>query len=264
MSKGFSLNKNEVHLWFAYDDQVTDVDLLASYQKILSRDELSKCNNFYFQKHRHQYLITRALVRYILSQYMPNITPDEWVFKKNRYNKPSIDNRSLVFPLYFNLSHTEGMIALAVSHGVDIGIDVENTLGISEFKKIANNYFSLAEFKALMKLPIHKRQYRFYQLWTLKEAYIKACGMGLSIPLKEFSFSFPKLGKTMIAFEKERIDDPKHWQLWQMAPTESHIVSVAINGEYLSEKTFSLTISECIPGRSSQYTDCPIVARSSL
>ena len=100
-----ALGAQDIHLYFACDGEITDQDLLARYGSLLNADEQQQQQRFHFAKHRHQYLVTRALVRTILSRYVNAIAPPQWVFSRNQYGKPAIAN-SLAQPLYFNISHT--------------------------------------------------------------------------------------------------------------------------------------------------------------
>lgn len=262
MKLPIEINQNECHLWFAYDQQISDVNLIEEYHQCLNLQESEKQKNFYFPRHRHQYLVTRSLVRDVLSKYVVTIAPKEWQFKNNKYNKPSIANLSLPFPLRFNLSHTEEMIVFTVTSGWQVGVDVENLSRENTIERLAKNSFSTPEYQALMALPIYARRHRFYQLWTLKEAYIKACGMGMSIPLKDFSFSLPENNDIAISFEQARNDNPKNWQFYQLTPSNNHLVSLALKGQDASKRNFKLTTREVIPFAGAHPVDFLVTADS--
>ena len=197
------IRPNEIHLWHTQDEHITDSPLIHLYHQYLSDEESKQQKRFHFEKHKHQYLITRALVRSVLSLYDDNISPEAWEFKSNAYGKPYISNTNSCLPLCFNLSHTENFIVLAVSLSCDVGIDVEYLPRHGAMEEIAESFFSKAEVIELKKLPKEQQKQRFYDLWTLKEAYIKACGMGLSIPLNHFSYDFTKEKLTLPSHQKE-------------------------------------------------------------
>jgi 4'-phosphopantetheinyl transferase len=252
---------NEVHLWYARDEEIVDHDLLVKYHDILSDEERAQQKRFYFEKHRHQYLITRALVRSVLSLYVETISPEAWQFKKNNHNKPYIKNSPLPFALNFNLSHTEKMVVLAVTLDRNIGVDVEFLLRRDTGLEIAKRHFSETEFQDLCAIPAERQKRRFFELWTLKEAYIKACGMGLAIPLHHFSYSFPGPAEVQISFDLNRDDHPRYWNLWQIQPDETHIAGLAIHSTGTGER-YHLSMREIVPLKSIQEVDYPILARS--
>lgn len=255
------ITTNEIHLWYAHDEEICDSNLLAQYQNFLSNEERMQQKRFYFARDRHQYLITRALLRSVLSLYVSSISPEAWQFKKNSYSKPYIENFPLPFAINFNLSHTEKMIVLAITPDRDIGVDVEFLLRRSITLDIAKRYFSEVEFQDLSALPIEQQKKRFFDLWTLKEAYIKACGMGLAIPLDHFSYSFPRSGEIQISFDSNRDDHPEYWSLWQIKPNDTHIVSLAVQGAH-SSKHYSIFMREIVPLKSIKEVNYPIIAQS--
>lgn len=251
------ISTGDVHVWCAYCDNITDPLLLSRYHGVLNDNERSQQTRFYFDKHRHQYLVTRALVRSVLSLYANSITPQQWQFKKNGYGKPYIGNSDLPIPLRFNLSHTDELIVMAVTLDQEIGIDVEYLPRLGQMLDIANRFFSPIEVKQLHSLPEEEKINRFFDLWTLKEAYIKACGMGLSIPLDHFSYSFSSQGKISIEFAPERNDLPELWQFWQIRPSDSHKISVAIKGDKI-KPAYSLTLREIVPLAEIKEVNYPI------
>ncbi len=257
------ISSREIHLWYAYDEQICDSQLLCQYHRLLNEEECSQQKRFYFEKHRHQYLITRALIRTVLSLYVNEIAPEKWQFTKNKYGKPSISNSRLRLPLHFNISHTDKMVVLAVTVDQEVGVDVEYLLRSGKTVEIADSFFSPIEARQLLALPVEKQKDRFFDLWTLKEAYIKACGMGLSIPLDHFSYSFPSQGEITISIEPERNDQPEYWQFWQIRPNDSHKVSLAIKGDEITD-SYSISMRKIIPLSNSVEVNYPIVRNTAL
>jgi 4'-phosphopantetheinyl transferase len=136
-------------------------------------EERAQQQRFYFEKGRHEYLVTRALVRTVLSKYV-TVDPSTWRFEKNEYGKPAIVYPQGLPPLTFNLSNTTGLIACLVAFGRDVGVDVEDMTRPGETVEIAEQFFSPTEVAALRALPASAQRYRFFEYWTLKEAYIIA------------------------------------------------------------------------------------------
>ncbi|ESP90234.1 4'-phosphopantetheinyl transferase family protein [Pseudoalteromonas luteoviolacea] len=180
-----------IPLWITKDEQITCPALLDQYQLLLSDEERAQYQRFRYDEHRHQFLVTRALVKSTLSRYCPEIAPHQWLFKKNRFGKPAIVNR-LNTPLYFNLSHTKGAVVLVVHGEGEVGVDIEWIHRREKIIDIAARYFTQHEKNTLTAMDPITQHHHFYQLWTLKEAYIKACGQGMSLPLNQFYFQFLK------------------------------------------------------------------------
>ena len=234
------LAPNRLHLWCCFDQAIKDPVLLDQYEGLLNDEEKAKQRRFHFERHQHQYLVTRALVRTTLSFYR-SILPQDWRFVKNEYGRPGIAPDlmdSLAQPdLEFNLSHTNGLIVLAIATGADIGVDVENLHRRNDVIGVADRYFSPSEVTALHSHPVNEQYGRFFDYWTLKEAYIKARGMGLSIPLEQFSFDLANEGEILIDIDPRQQDDPKRWQFWRFKPSNEHQIAVAWGEPRQSAKT---------------------------
>lgn len=222
------LNSNTIHLYFLYPEDIVDPDLLDQYRSLLSAAELAQMSRFYFARHQNQYLLTRALVRTSLSAYF-QIEPAEWEFGKNGYGKPEISYPDSDLPIRFNLSHSNGLVMCGITRDHDIGVDVED-VERSTRAAIAglSSYFSATEIMALDHLPAAQQKLRFFDYWTLKESYIKARGMGLAIPLGQFSFHFENDTLTGFSVHPELDDDANQWQFWRIAMTSRYRVGLAI------------------------------------
>ena len=242
-----SLSQKEIHLWTTEPQSIVDgsteiIDgemshcaLLKQYQGLLTPDESMKQQRYKFAKDRHDALITRAFIRDLLSYYA-DVQPSDWRFEKGEKDKPEIAN--LVLPLRFNISHTQNLIICAVTLAEDIGCDVENTSRTNDVLSIADRYFSADETQALFALPSTQQRDRFFDYWTLKESYIKAWGLGLSIPLKDFSFTISPNktaqtnGNISLAFAQHRVDDPTIWRSWLFYPNAQHRVAVSVRATH--------------------------------
>ncbi len=240
------LGADEVHLWLVDDQAIAEPALLGAYWQLLNSHERASYERFHFAKHRQQYLVTRALVRSVLTLYNAAVRPEQWRFENNAYGKPSIQNSPV--PLVFNLSHTENKVVLAVTAGGELGVDVEWTGRRNDTLAIAENYFSSLELSQLRALPAPKQGQRFFQLWTLKEAYIKACGLGLAIPLDEFSFSFDEREFVAVSFAQARGDDPRRWQFWRQQLAPEYQLAVALKRD-LKRKPCRVLLRRCVPLR---------------
>jgi 4'-phosphopantetheinyl transferase len=245
MGRAISLSPAEIHLWFAFYDEINDEPLLAAYRGLLSNVEKEQEPRFYFAKDRRRYLVTRALVRTVLSRYVP-IQPREWIFSANAYGRPNIANAEASdLCLSFNISHTHSLIVLGITKGRALGLDVENIRARAAAIEIADHYFATPEVTALAAMPPQQQQYRFFEYWTFKESYIKARGMGLSLPLDKFSFHFPDSQGVEIAIDAELADDPGRWQFWQLQPGPEYLA--AICAERTCFGSPSLVVRETVP-----------------
>jgi len=221
-----SLPDGTIHLWLAYYDEINDQQLHRAYRQILNDEERKQEPRFYFERDRRRYLVTRALVRTVLSRYS-SVHPENWIFSTNEYGRPEIANLdSSCLGLTFNISHTHALIVIGVARNCALGVDVENVRTREVSIDIADRYFATSEVSALMALPPNRQQYRFFEYWTFKESYIKARGMGLSLPLDEFWFNLPTEGRVEFASYPSLDDRPGRWRFWQFQPTPEYLVAV--------------------------------------
>ena len=220
------LASTEAHLWEVFPDAVTDPELVGTYLQLLSPEERIQHQRFRFEKDRHQFVLTRALLRTTLSRYVA-VNPRSWSFENNAFGKPVIAYPRGV-SLTFNLSNTSGLIVCLVALDREVGVDVENMARSDQLAEIAQHFFSLSEAAALRTLPEETQRQRFFEYWTLKEAYIKARGMGLSLPLDQFSFHVEAGQPVRITVDSRLEDDPETWQFARFHPTPRHIMAVAI------------------------------------
>jgi 4'-phosphopantetheinyl transferase len=224
------ISNTEAHLWYIFPEAVTNQELLRSWFEMLSDEEKGRQQKFVFEKDRHLFLVAHAFVRTCLSRYC-EVTPEQWVFSQNKYGKPFIDCSHLDRPFNFSLSHTQGLIACLVTVAHQVGVDVEHILRKDSKIGIAERYFTQEEVNDILSYPSNERAIRFYEYWTLKEAYIKAKGMGLSIPLHTCRFQISDSRAIQVVFDREREDDPKRWKFDLYRINPGHICAVAIECE---------------------------------
>jgi 4'-phosphopantetheinyl transferase len=217
----------EIHVWLSCYQDLVDPALLARLGQLMNPCERAQQQRFLFEDDRLRYLVTRAMVRTVLSRHAP-VAPADWAFTVNDYGRPELAAQHGMPGLHFNLSHTRGMIALAVSRQGALGIDIENIRLRPAPLDVAEHYFAPAEVAALATLPPAQRHARFFAYWTLKESYIKARGMGLSLPLDCFHFSFPGPTQVALTVEPEAGDaaEAASWQFWQGRPTPDTMLAL--------------------------------------
>lgn len=240
---GMSLGEDEVHVWYAWTDRCLAEGRSEFYRGLLTADERARMERFAFDYLKREFLVTRALCRLTLSRYA-DVDPRTWRFEANRYGRPEISHPQLSVPMRFNLSNARSLIACVVTAGVDAGVDVEETDRGGETVSIADRYFSPSEVRALLALPPAQQPTRFFEYWTLKESYIKARGMGLSLPLEQFSFELDaeRIG---IGFDPRLNDRPERWQFALFRPSPRHLLAVGVRRPGQSD--LPIVIREVVP-----------------
>jgi len=221
------LGADEVHVWLAWTDAVDPV-ADARCATLLSAEERARHDRFHFERDRQLYRVAHALVRTSLSRYAP-VAPAAWRFVATPHGRPELLPGNGGVPLRFNLSHTRGLVACVVSLAREVGVDVEAEERPGNPLDRVSDHFAPAEVAALRALPAAAQPTRFFTLWTLKEAYIKARGLGLAIPLDRFSFEVPASSSTpiTIAFTPPIDDDPASWHFESMQPGPRHFLACA-------------------------------------
>lgn len=212
-----------VHVWYVRPEQVPEA-LFAYYVRLLPAEEQARGQRYYFEKDRRLYLLARVLLRTILSGYQTAAFA-AWQFQEDVHGKPSLVPKPGLAPLCFNLSHTDGLVACAVTLERLVGVDVEHHGRLDLGMALARSYFAPAEVAHLDMLSPEQQQRTLFALWTLKESYLKARGLGLSLPLDACTFT---LDSHRIALASSLEDEPRQWQFACHYPTSRHILSVAV------------------------------------
>jgi 4'-phosphopantetheinyl transferase len=220
----------QIHLWLAFCDDINDAGVLDRYRGLMSAEERARELRFKFEADLKSFVLTRALVRCVLSRYAA-VAPEAWQFGANAHGRPQIQNQAAIAcGLDFNLAHSHGLIVVAVSAHRALGVDVEHTTHRRVSLEIAERYFAADEVAALAALPAAERPQRFFEYWTLKESYIKARGLGLAIPLDQFSFGFPHPHSVAIRIDPALADNGARWRFWQLRPAADYLLSICADG----------------------------------
>jgi 4'-phosphopantetheinyl transferase len=216
---------SQVDLWLARESQWRDPALLDHFSGVLSADERARIAGMKFEAGRHQQFVSRALVRSVLSTYLPAVPPADWRFERGEHGRPSVarDMIGAARSLQFNLAHTDGLVVMAVGRTPRIGVDVERIDGRVRLA-VARRYFSTAEADALEALPADQRDRRFRRLWTLKEACLKAVGTGISGGLGGMTFHFEDDG---VRFERASDPDASRWAFREFEVDGEYLVALA-------------------------------------
>jgi len=227
------LPADEVHLWYVLTDRVTDPALLEAFAAVLCAEETARWRKFSFEEGRRQYLVSHGFVRMVLSHYAA-VRPAEWRFVRNAHGKPEVAAPAHARPLCFNLSHTHGLAACVVAREREVGVDAEDweRQGREVSAALIHRCLAPAERACFESLAPAERKRAFFDYWTLKEAYLKARGFGLTLPVEEIAFHWPSgvphSGAVGVSFGPVIGDDPASWYFERHIPSERHKIAVAV------------------------------------
>jgi 4'-phosphopantetheinyl transferase len=219
-----SLPADQIHIWHtSLQSLLENSNLSARYQSFLTIPELEQYRAFVFAKDQLRYLTTRALTRHLLARYT-GIAAPALRFATTAYGRPYLKDGGLAHRVCFNISHTSDFVVLAIASERELGIDIESTSIRRAPIEIAERYFAPAEVRSLRALPERLQSERFWELWTLKESYIKARGKGLSLDLDTFSFDLATANA--LGFSAAPDDFAERWSFWQFRPDAYHVVAL--------------------------------------
>ena len=225
-------NTMDLQLWFAYPGDLSDAGVEAACAQLLSDEENAHAARFRFERHRREYLATHALTRTALS-YAYSLPPHDWSYSVNAFGKPwPVPACGLRFNQSSGAELAVCLVAPARAEtgaevGPEVGIDVEAFSRAEGIVPLASKVFSHAEREQLNALPAAERPHRALSLWTLKEAYIKAQGMGLSLPLHSISFLFGGARGIQLEVDAGVDDDPARWRFCLIDHVE-HRIALAV------------------------------------
>jgi 4'-phosphopantetheinyl transferase len=222
--------------WLAFD--AADEDAIAALAPLLDETERARAARFHFQRDRNAYLAAHALTRRTLSALFPRPAAD-WRFRAGPHGKPAVDHPDASRRLSFNLSHARGIVAVAVMLDHCVGVDVERVEARRLSLELADHSFAPAEAAAARAAPETERTETLFAFWTLKEAYIKAVGKGLALPLDAFAFTLEPLA---ISFDARLADDPARWLFRRFRPTADHALALGI--EHPAPASVTIDIGE--------------------
>jgi 4'-phosphopantetheinyl transferase len=233
-----SLPAGEIHVWRA------GLDVLAvqeQHSHVHSADELERASRFRFPRDRNRYLVGRAVLRSILARYLA-CAPGDLRFRYGASGKPMLADTFKGETLEFNVSHSGEYALYAVARDRKVGIDIEQMRADMPYEQIAAQFFSPEENRHLRSLPEHLRRTAFYFIWTRKEAYVKARGEGLLLPLDRFDVLTPHPYPATAPFA---VHDPASAAPWSVRDVEAfpdYAASLVIEEAFPSLRCWQWTI----------------------
>lgn len=220
-------NNQSIQLWLARTGDCSFGELWDRHAACLPQQEKDKVLSYKFDKDRILSLVSKVMLRTLLSTQFPAKNSIDWCFSANRFGKPFIDGSDDESRLKFNLSHTEGLVACALSVDNEVGVDVEVINKKESLFDIEQTVFTTREVASLQTYAHKEDRFKhFFRLWTLKEAYIKYIGGGFSIPLQEFEFEFQKGRIIFVKRNDNPAQTPPAFYSALMAPR--HALSIAV------------------------------------
>jgi 4'-phosphopantetheinyl transferase len=222
-----ALHADKIHVWRAYLD--CGDTALRRFEASLATDEKARAQRFVFQPDRNGFIATRGILRELLGRYL-NRSPADIEFDYGPQGKPTLRTESPAERVEFNVSHSHGMALLAFALGRHVGVDVELIRPDFADQKIAERYFSPQEVAELRGLPPALQDEGFFLCWTRKEAYIKARGEGLQVPLTSFTVSLTPGEPELL-----QAADSFRWSLRSVRPDPRYAGAVVAEGNGNSE-----------------------------
>ncbi|MFB2922993.1 4'-phosphopantetheinyl transferase family protein [Aerosakkonema funiforme] len=223
----FTLSSNDIHIWCA-DIDLTDVRVVQLAQT-LSEDELKRADRFYFEQHKKRFIVRRGILRTLLGRYL-NISPKQLQFDYASRGKPALTKSCGGETIRFNLSDSDGVALYAVTRDRELGIDIEQIRPMEDAEQIAKRFFSEQEYAVLRDLDSSQKQAAFFNCWTRKEAYVKAIGDGLALPLDEFDVSLvPGEPARLLSIKGDR-QLATAWFFQHLNPFPGYVGAIALQG----------------------------------
>jgi 4'-phosphopantetheinyl transferase len=216
--------ERSIHIWAL--DTGSPETVAGRFLPVLSADESSRADRFRFTKLRDSFVLTRGVLRYLLGRYLSAL-PASLRFSYGPKGKPALADNSRI---HFNLSHSGEMAVIALTYDCAIGVDIEQLRPMTDMQEIAERFFCPEEAAEILSVPAPGREEAFFRCWTRKEAYIKAVGVGLSVPLESFRVTVrPNLPASLIHIGRDT-DATEGWILRDLSLRKGYEAAVAYAG----------------------------------
>ena len=226
------LAKNHVHIWRAsLDLPAEEIDRLTT---LLSEDELSRANRYRFPQHRRRFIVARGILRQLLAAYL-NVDSNYLGFDYSSRGKPRLKECLFGSNLQFNISHSDELALYAITSDRRIGVDLEYLRSMDDVAKIARRFFSAAESELIASLSGNEQKQVFFELWTAKEAYLKATGEGIGGLLDGVEISLSNQDTSLLSIR----GDTKlatNWLVDRFFPSVDYVATVAIETRHIEQE----------------------------
>lgn len=220
-----ALTEDEVHVWRVSLDAPPAA--WTSLQQVLSSEEIQRSQKFYFEKDRRRWAVAHGVLRILLGSYL-DADPTTLQFVSNAHGKPAVASGGISF----NIAHSADLALFAFSATRQVGVDVEYMRVGIDYEEIARSFFSDYENEQLRALPSSLQAEAFYLCWSRKEAYIKARGKGLALPLSQFDVTLTPGEPALLVACREDDVAVHHWSLQALSPGAGYAGALAVEGEH--------------------------------
>lgn len=227
--EALALGRDDVDVWLCFYETLDSPEWRRSFAALLTPEERARHDRLGSPLQQLEHLAAAALCRHALSRYA-TVDPAAWRFMRGEHGKPHISGPPVEPPLWFNLSGTRGLVACAVSRGSPaIGVDIETIEPTADMLDVAAQFFSTGEVEALSGLAPEEQPGRFFTLWTLKEAYVKARGLGIAaVSLPDIAFALAADGCIGLSVAPSLGDEPAGWRFASLKVSADHLLAVAV------------------------------------
>ena len=210
------LSDDEIHVWCVELDAADEVGTFAA---CLSADERERASGLLSGTHQRRFVVARGMLRQLLGRYLDR-DPGAVTFSRGAHGKPFLQKGGLDF----NVSHTYELALYAIARDREVGVDVEWMRPQVSHEQIAARFFSLEEQEALAQVPTEERRAAFYNIWTRKEAYVKARGDGIAAGLGTFAVSLG--AEAALLHSDEGRDEVERWKLMALEPANGYVAAL--------------------------------------
>lgn len=222
------LSTHDVHVWRAHLHR--SPPRVERLQSLLSGEERTKARHLYLEKDRQFWIVSRGLLRTLLGRYTTT-DPHSIRLGFNAYGKPALLSPVQMPTLQFNVSHSANLALFAFSLRRPVGVDVEYMRPLLDYNEIATHSFSAREQTLLRQVPQENKLQAFYNCWTRKEAYIKARGVGLSLPLDLFDVSLLPGEPAVLLQSREHPQELRRWSMQELTPWAGYTGALVAEGQ---------------------------------
>ncbi|MEL6930245.1 MAG: 4'-phosphopantetheinyl transferase superfamily protein [Cyanobacteria bacterium J06600_6] len=229
-----TLKNDRVHIWRA--NLKLSTQQIERLETCLSTDEIVRAQKFRFPQHKRRFIAARGILRHLLSGYLGR-QPQNLCFTYGNKGKPHLDqNQATQSPLQFNLSHSQEYALFGFNLQHLIGVDLEYQRPMPDALKIARRFFAEREFQMLAESDREQQSLLFFQLWTAKEAYLKAVGTGLADSLARVEIACDRSNSLSLLAIQEQPEAVMNWSLFSCTPAANYAAAIAINTEGTTKK----------------------------
>jgi 4'-phosphopantetheinyl transferase len=223
----WTLDETAVHVWLVITEQMAPYT--GRLATLLAADERHRAERFHFARDRQRFIVAHGLLRVLLGSYL-GYPPDRLEFVSGPHGKPALAGATGASSLRFNLSHAHGRVLYAVTDRRKIGVDIEELRELPDAEQIAERFFSAREREAWHAVPAHEKNAAFLACWARKEAYLKAIGTGLAMPLDGFEVSLaPDEPARLVEVRGDPQEAPR-WSLRDLPPICGYVAALAVEG----------------------------------